>query len=484
MEYENQNFENENDELNNYNFEEDNNQYDDYNIYERDNYNDNENGEEGEFLNENENNIYILNEENIKLKEKCELLFNSLNQKNNEIKELQIKYNKDKNKYINLIKNLKNESDSITQKYFDVLKEIKLKNRIITDIQNGVNINDINFENNDIENFEIDENFIQSINDKIQNIRKDIFEEINPKNSKNNLQMVEKSKQIENLINNLDKLAEELHAYKNKNMETIINLRSTIDSQSNNANIKDQFYLNIIDLIKNLSNSLPENEDNLGKFPSFSLNDEDAIRHKNIFNIIKILTDYIIFSNKNQKKNNYMNEELSKRIKEMSELLVKSNENLSKSRKDYIEVKKKYEQLEMKYNSMIDKNKDKNINNEFINKDKNIENLKEELNKKNQQIKSLEHMITRLSNNKENNEENNIKGEIINKKSSSNLYFKDNKFVKNEKIEKNLQIFLDKFTKGEYGSSYKNKNNNINNLKEEVDRLSIRINKELEKNFK
>ena len=57
-------------------------------------------------------------------------------------------------------------------------------------------------------------------------------------------------------------------------------------------------------------------------------------------------------------------------------------------------------------------------------------------------------MITRLSNKKENNSENNndiennsLRGKIINKKNSNNLYFKENKFVKDGKIEKNYKYF-------------------------------------------
>ena len=84
---------------------------------------------------------------NIRLKNKCQLLFNILNQKNNEKKQFLIQYNKtkqDMSKYIMLIQNLKNELNEIKQKYFNALKEIKMKNKILADVQNGVNINDIN----------------------------------------------------------------------------------------------------------------------------------------------------------------------------------------------------------------------------------------------------------------------------------------------------------------------------------------------------
>ena len=60
----------------------------------------------------------------------------------------------------------------------------------------------------------------------------------------------------------------------------------------------------------------------------------------------------------------------------------------------------------MNYNSLI-KNEKENNNKSSI--DNELENLKDELNKKNQEIKSLEHMITRLTNKVDKNEENSIK---------------------------------------------------------------------------
>ena len=168
----------------------------------------------------------------------------------------------------------------------------------------------------------------------------------------------------------------------------------------------------------------------------------------------------------------------------MSELLIKSNENLNKSRKDNMELKQKYNQLESNYNSIINSNENNNNNNVF---DKDKENLREELNKKNQEIKSLEHMVTHLTNYKDKNDENSIKfennskkGNIINNNNKNgSLYFKINKFVQNDKNEINLQKFLDKFTNGEYGGSPKQNQIDIKNLKEEIDKLSIRINNEI-----
>ena len=277
-------------------------------------------------------------------------------------------------------------------------------------------------------------------------------------------------------MNNINIFGEKLNNFKNNNMKEIINLRNLVESNNNNTmNIKDQFYLKIIDIIKYFFNMMPNNTINIGKFPTFSLNDENNIKYQNIINVIKILTDYIISNNKNN--NNKINEELSKRSKEMSELLIKSNENLSKLRKDNIDLKQNYNNLELKYNLLMEQNKKVNLNNNEI------KNLKNELNKKNQQIKSLEHMVTRLTNkidnNKENNIDNNNKDNSINDNNEYNLYFKGNKFVKNEKNEKYLRKFLDKFTNGEY-SNLISEDNNLINLKEQIEKVSQKINKSLE----
>jgi hypothetical protein len=263
--------------------------------------------------------------------------------------------------------------------------------------------------------------------------------------------------------------------------------------------VKDQYYLKIIDSIKNLCNNFPKNEE-IGNFPIFSLNDDNEKKNKNIVITIKILSDYIISNYKNISSENIINntysnsfineninsnkinEELNKRLKEMSEILVKSNENLSKARKDNIELKQKLSQLELKNNTIKD-----NINNNSEISNKECEQLKDELNKKNKQIKSLEEKITKLTNfpNKKDNKNLSNIDKNINKES---LYFKDNNFEKDEKNEQILKNFLDKFTDGEYGNNNiilekkRNEDIKINDIKEELERLDRRINKELANN--
>ena len=470
-------FDEENNEYNQLDEYNQNNQLNDYNQYELEN-NDEENGEEF-----NENDINMIIEENAQLKNEV----NNILQKNNELEQYKKQYLKIKpalNNYIMNIKNLKNELNSANQKYFEVLKEVKLKNKIISDLQNGINIKDINFEKyKDIQNG----NIILSIYNQIKNIQKEFFEEEEMKNENNELQNMEQNAQMELLTNNLNNFMEKLINYKYNKTKEIVNLNNIIQSNNNINIINDQYYIKISDIIKNLIFALPNNSFNSVKFPNFSKNDENEAKSKNILLTLKILSDYIISNHKNTIKNTNtninLNEELNKRLKEMSELLVKSNENLSKARKDNNELKQKYNKLELNYNSLIKNEKENNNKSSSIDND--LKNLKDELNKKNQEIKSLEHMITRLTNKVDKNEENSIKkigdnsirDKIINEK-NNNYYLQYNKFVKDEKNENNLKKFLDKFTNGEYGGLVKKKIN-IKSLKEQVDKLDKRINEEL-----
>ena len=68
--------------------------------------------------------------------------------------------------------------------------------------------------------------------------------------------------------------------------------------------------------------------------------------------------------------------------------------------------------------------------------------------------------------------------EIKNNQNQSSFYLNNNKFVKDDKNEKNLKRFLDKYTNGEYGNPSKkneNKNNESNkfiiNLRDEIENL-------------
>ena len=416
---------------------------------------------------------------------------NVLIKKNNELEQLKKDYMKIKqelNNYKKINQNLNNQINNVNQKYSEVLKEIRIKNKMISDLEFGnKNLKDINLNEHKNEN---EENIILSINDQIKNFQKEFFEEENIENEPNNnneIQNTDKNSLTQLVSNTLNTFMEKLNNYKNENMKEIVKLRNILDS-NNKIDISEQYYQKIIDTIKNLCFTIPNNTLNFSKFPTFSKNDNNETKSKNILVSINILSDYIISNNKNNNKNinlNNMkiNEELRKKLKEMSELLIKSNENLSKLKKDNIELKQKYNKLELDYNSLNKKEKE-NYNNKNL--DKELESLKDELNKKNQEIKSLEHMITRLTNKIENKEEENkkkkngegsIRDKIMNEK-NNNLYLQYNKFVKDEKNEKNLKKFLDKFTNGEYGSSFKEKIN-IQSLKEQVDKLDKRINEEL-----
>ena len=454
MEYENLNYnqinENMTDEMNNFDTEEDNQ----YNQYDR------ENEFEEEYLN---NNNYMSNKENIFLKKKNEELIKLINQKDQQL----IKYQK----MVQNFNALQNELKKVKKKYNDSSNEIRIKNKIIKNLEN--NTNNFNIDNNNIEQ---NENNFLFIIQQIKNIEKDILEEDleDEMEDTNEFDNLNKESLMNKLMDILNSFYQKLNAFKNKYMGEIFKLRNMINqlnvnNNNNNSNllnniiIKDQYYLKIIDLIKNLCSNFSKNEE-IGQFPAFSLNDDNNNRNKNIINTIKILSDYIISNYKNNSSENIINnnidniitnesfnsnkinEELNKRLKEMSEILVKSNENLIKARKDNIELKQKLSQLELKYNSIKDNN-----NNNIANKDKECEKLKEELNKKNKQIKSLEEKITKLINipNKNDNKILNYTNNNIIKES---LYFKNNNFVRDEKSEKILKNFLDKFTDGEYGN--------------------------------
>jgi len=482
MEYENFNYNQINDnmidEMNNVDSEEDN-QYNQYNQYEQYGQFDQENDLEEQYF--NDNNLAI-NKENMLLKNKIEELNKIVIQKDQEL----IKYKK----IIQNISALQNELNKVKQKYQISQDEINIKNKIIANLKN--NANNFNIDSNNIDQ---NENNILFIIQQIKNIEKDILEE--------NLEDEIENNDITDILNSF---YQKLNDYKNKNMSEIVKLRNQLNINNNNGNlaanitIKDQYYLRIIDAIKNLCNNFPKNEE-IGKFPIFSLNDDNEKKNKNISITIKILSDYIISNYKNNSNENIINntnsntmtcqnfnsnkinEELNKRLKEMSEILVKSNENLSKARKDNIELKQKLNQLELKYNSTKD-----NINNNSNIRNKECEQLKDELNKKNNHIKSLEEKIaklTNISNKKDNKNLNNIDKNII----KDSLYFKDNNFIRDEKNEQILNNILDKFTDGEYGNNKiildkkRNEDIKINDLKEEIEKLDKRINKELGNNI-
>ena len=436
-----------------------------------------------EFQNFDENDLYAVNMDNIRLKNNIQKLKQLLIMKNKEINNLKMNFsnqmqlmNQQLNKYkimANNYSNIQKEMNLTKQKY---LKEIKNKNNIIYNLQKGANIKNIN-------NLNLDENqnseFLYTIAQQIKSIQQDILEEPDSDIiSQEDYQKLDKEQQIQFLLNDINELFKKLTKYKNNNMREIVRLRNIIDSNESNQKKSDEKYYNdIINLMKKLiTNNIIEI-----KLPEYSLDDNDEERKNNIINTIRILTEFII----NKKNNTYKkDDELIKRLNEMSELLTKNIENLKLANSENNELRLKNNKLKEEYNSLMTKNE----------QDK--KKLMNDLNKKNQQIKSLEHLNTRLSNQLNDNKiDDKKKYGKINK--AKNKEKKDGKinlnkglFNKDEKSEKNLEMFLNKFTEGEYGNFLKNNNGKVNdidneninleNLKDEIEQFNQKINKELD----
>ena len=437
-----------------------------------------------EFQNFDENDLYAVNMDNIRLKNNIQKLKQLLIMKNKEINNLKMNFsnqmqlmNQQLNKYkimANNYSNIQKEMNLTKQKY---LKEIKNKNNIIYNLQKGANIKDIN-------NLNLDENqnseFLYTIAQQIKSIQQDILEEPDSDIiSQEDYQKLDKEQQIQFLLNDINELFKKLTKYKNNNMREIVRLRNIIDSSESNQKKSDEKYYNdIINLMKKLiTNNIIEI-----KLPEYSLDDNDEERKNNIINTIRILTEFII----NKKNNTYKkDDELIKRLNEMSELLTKNIENLKLANSENNELRLKNNKLKEEYNSLMTKNE----------QDK--KKLMNDLNKKNQQIKSLEHLNTRLSNQlNENKIDDKKKYGKINKaknkeKKDEKLNLNKGLFNKDEKSEKNLEMFLNKFTEGEYGNFLKNNNTKVNvdidneninleNLKDEIEQFNQKINKELD----
>ena len=386
-------------------------------------------------------------------------------------------------------------------------KEIKNKNMIINNLQNNIG-NNLSISNN-LENI----NLISLINQKLKNIYQNYFKESNVFNENDYINK-DMNEQTQIILKNIDYFSNKLMNYKNNNINEIEKLKNLLISNkggNNNNSIDPQFYINFINIMNEFCNNIPNDLNNFNNLPNYSLKDNGDKIYKDILITIKILTNFILSNptNKNEYNsynntnniNNKYNDELNKRLKEMSELLIKSNEYLNKSRQENHELKQRYNELEKRHNLSI-----KDISSIDNNRDKDNERLINELNKKNQQIKSLEHMLARLTKKNSNNNTSNFinmtsksmfndsayYGKIINKKiyneikniqNQSSFYLNNNKFVKDEKNEKNLRKFLDKYTNGEYGNNSKikyNKNNESNNyiinLKDEIEKYD-RLNK-------
>ena len=411
-----------------------------------------------DFQNFDENDLYAVNMDNIRLKNKIQKMQQILFVKNKEINNLKL--------------NFSSQMQLMNQK---LIKYKSLANNYYFKEKNKNKNNNINNSN------EISE-ILYTINQQIKSIQQDILEEPDSDIiSQGDYNKLDKEQQIQFLLNDLNELFNKLTRYKNNNMKEIVKLRNIIETnESNNKNINEKYYKDIINLIKKLM----QNNINEIKLPEYSLNDNEEKKKNNIINTIKILLEYII----NRKNiNNKKDDELIKRLKEMSELLSKNSQNLILANNEINELKLKNNKLNEDYNFLLTKNE----------QDK--KQLMNDLNKKNQQIKSLEHINTRLSNqlndtkNNNNNKNKNtvIKYGKINKaknqeKNNDKINLNFLLFNKDEISEKNLEVFLNKFTDGEYGNFLKNKNSidneniNIENLKDEIDKFNERINKDLD----
>ena len=457
-----------NDNYNNYNeigynqdFNNDINDNDNDNDYfENDNNNFNINSDNdininNDFQNFDENDLYAVNMDNIRLKNKIQKMQQILFVKNKEINNLKLNFSSQ----MQLMNQKLIKYKSLANNYY-----FKEKNN-----NNNININNSN---------EISE-ILYTINQQIKSIQQDILEEPDSDIiSQGDYNKLDKEQQIQFLLNDLNELFNKLTRYKNNNMKEIVKLRNIIETnESNNKNINEKYYKDIINLIKKLI----QNNINEIKLPEYSLNDNEEKKKNNIINTIKILLEYII----NRKNiNNKKDDELIKRLKEMSELLSKNSQNLILANNEINELKLKNNKLNEDYNFLLTKNE----------QDK--KQLMNDLNKKNQQIKSLEHINTRLSNQLNDNKNNKNKNTVIKygkinkaknqEKNNDKINLNFLLFNKDEISEKNLEMFLNKFTDGEYGNFLKNKNSidneniNIENLKDEIDKFNERINKDLD----
>ena len=417
--------------------------------------NDNNNNINNDFQNFDENDLYAVNMDNIRLKNKIQKMQQILFVKNKEINNLKL--------------NFSSQMQLMNQK---LIKYKSLANNYYFKEKNNNKNNNINNSN------EISE-ILYTINQQIKSIQQDILEEPDSDIiSQGDYNKLDKEQQIQFLLNDLNELFNKLTRYKNNNMKEIVKLRNIIETnESNNKNINEKYYKDIINLIKKLI----QNNINEIKLPEYSLNDNDEKKKNNIINTIKILLEYII----NRKNiNNKKDDELIKRLKEMSELLSKNSQNLILANNEINELKQKNNKLNEDYNFLLSKHE----------QDK--KQLMNDLNKKNQQIKSLEHINTRLSNQLNDTKKNNNKNTVIKygkinkaknqEKNNDKINLNFLLFNKDEISEKNLEMFLNKFTDGEYGNFLKNKNSidneniNIENLKDEIDKFNERINKDLD----
>ena len=231
-----------------------------------------------------ENDLYAVNMDNIRLKNKIQKMQQILFVKNKEINNLKL--------------NFSSQMQLMNQK---LIKYKSLANNYYFKEKNNNKNNNINNSN------EISE-ILYTINQQIKSIQQDILEEPDSDIiSQGDYNKLDKEQQIQFLLNDLNELFNKLTRYKNNNMKEIVKLRNIIETnESNNKNINEKYYKDIINLIKKLI----QNNINEIKLPEYSLNDNEEKKKNNIINTIKILLEYII----NRKNiNNKKDDELIKR---------------------------------------------------------------------------------------------------------------------------------------------------------------------------
>ena len=452
-----------------------------------------------------ENNSQLLIKENKteinKLRNEIKRLNKTIDQKNKEIEENRIKYdnqlvqiNKAFDNHINEYQELVQNYQIIQQELNKAHYELEQKNKIIKELKENKNINSIDpYNNNNFSNEEIMKQF-QILKDRIKNMFVNFF--VVEKNEKINNGIMNVALRFESNVNksyNLESKFQRINEFINFFSKELTEFKQSKNKNKLNSNDSDnlfqKFYLEFIDTMNNFISNISFNFFNFNDFPKFSLNDSNEKKYADILFIFNKLTNFIIeYQNNNMNDNdNNINEELEKKLKEMSELLNNSNIYLNKAKQENKELKMKYGQLEQKYLNVIDFDK---LNNKLNN----------ELNKKNQQIKSLENMVTILTNRaskniRNNNINNNMTsksmmmnnsfcGKIVNKKIFNEIRNNQNKsssclnnnkffkFMKDDKSEQNLNKFLNKYTNGEYGDGV---NSGIINLREEIEKYEKEI---------
>ena len=363
----------------------------------------------------------------------------------------------------------KNIDNDLHEENIHLKKQIDFLNKVLNNKNKEINAINVKNDNNLIEinqAFDIHINEYQKLIDNYNIILREL-ESTNAKllieTNKNNQLMQQLS--ANNNPNNFD---ENFINYLNGKVKNILNILSPEGVNSNFENINDELVNNIDKLEEKIINTQGNNfnidyDINFYKKFIYLMNNfyRSNNSNNNLLPIQDILPNYSI-NDDASKKNNDILESINILINHIHLLNSQNFESTNK-------------------NNYID-----NFND-------NYNKLLKEVNQKNQQIKSLENIISKLTSNLKNNNNLNIsnlnqtnnsinssfQGKIVNKRTynlikqnndannSMNMYTnpnlnsnrsKDN-FLKNEQNEKNLCAFLDKYTNGEFSDKYSQNQN-------------------------